>query len=264
MHIAGTGLKKASLTALAAVALIAGGQGLTAKEKPRASPPRVTALVQQIINAYGGRDVLKKVRSLSARGVLESPMYGGPAEYSLDLREDRKLRVEIRVGKSFELRILNGTRGYYRTDDSQIAEVSGTRFLSMVYQFKEITMPQQLMASSFTITDGGRETLNNSDVRLLLLTDAEGPPMKVYIDLKSRRIVKDSGIFTVEGAETELSSEFHDFRKVDGVLLPFQVVNYAGGERIGKIHITKYRVNPQLPDSLFLPDSAVGKEMDSR
>jgi hypothetical protein len=191
-------------------------------------------------------------------------MYGRPAEYLLDLREDRKLRVEIRVGNAFELRILNGTRGYYQTAGSPIAVVSGSRFLSMVYQFKELTMPQQLMASSFTITDGGIKAVNGAPVRLLLLKDSEGPPMKLYVDLKNCRIVKDSGVFTMDSTETELSSEFHDFRKVDGRLLPFRIVNYAAGQRIGDIRINEYRMNPQLPDSLFSPESAVGKEMNSR
>ncbi len=75
--------------------------------------------------------------------------------------------------------------------------------------------------------------------------------MKLYVDPESGRIVKDSGVFTIGGTRTELSSEFHDFRKVEGRLLPFRIVNYAGGQRIGEIRIHEYRVNPQLPDSLF-------------
>jgi hypothetical protein len=109
------------------------------------------------------------------------------------------------------------------------------------------------MASSFTITDGGRKEVNDTPVRLLLLTDSEGPPMRLYVDLKTRRIIKDSGIFTMGSEETVLSSEFHDFRKVHGRLLPFRVVNYGGGQRIGEVRINEYRVNPQLPDSLFSP-----------
>jgi hypothetical protein len=252
MRIFRTGLKKASQTFLALVTVVTGGQGLSAEEASRSSS-KVEVLVQQIIDAYGGRDVLKNVHSLSARGMLESPMYERPAEYSLDLREDRKLRVEIRVGNSLELRILNGTRGYYRMGDAPLVAVSGPRFLSMVYQFKELTMPQQLMASSFMITDGGRTEVNDTPVRLLLLKDGEGPPMRLYVDLKSRRIVKDSGVFAMDSEETELSSEFHEFRKVDGRLLPFRVVNYGEGQRIGEVRINEYRVNPQLPDSLFSP-----------
>jgi hypothetical protein len=252
MHFTRTALKKGSLIFVAVVAVVIGGQGLAADEVLRSSH-KVKDLVRQVIDVYGGRYVLNNIHSLSARGILDSPMYERPAEYSLDLREDRKLRVEIRVGNSLELRILNGSRGYYGAGDSPLVAVSGPRFLSMVYQFKELTMPHQLMASSFTITDGGRKEVNDTPVRLLLLTDSEGPPMRLYVDLKTRRIIKDSGIFTMGSEETVLSSEFHDFRKVHGRLLPFRVVNYGGGQRIGEVRINEYRVNPQLPDSLFSP-----------
>lgn len=77
--------------------------------------------------------------------------------------------------------------------------------------------------------------------------------MRLYVELKSRRIVKDSGIFAMDSEETELSSEFHDFKKEDGRLLPFRIVNYGGSQRIGEVRIIEYRVNPQLPDSLFSP-----------
>ena len=239
---------------LLATALLFGGDpGFAQQEAPRSSP-MIGTLVRQTIDAYGGPAVLENLHSLSARGVLESPLYERPAEYSLALKRDRKLRVEIRSDDSLELRILNGKRGYYRTTGSPLIAVSGSRLLSMAYQFKELTMPHQLMTSSFSIIDGGKGTVNGRLVRILLLRDSEGPPMKLFIDRKSRRIVKDSGDFSMNGAVTELSSEFHDFRKVNGRILPFRIVNYAGGQRIGEVRITEYRVNPPLPDSLFAPD----------
>jgi hypothetical protein len=225
--------------------------GIQAQEKEHGTNQSIDAIVRKIIDAYGGRTVLENINSLSAKGVIESPLYEGPAEYSYYLRRDRRLRVETRSGNRFEVRILNGGHGTYRAEGSPMTEASGSRLLSMVYQFKELTMPYQLMTSAFTITDGGRSVVNDIPVSVLILVDKEGPPMKLYVDRKSHRIVKDSGIFSMGGAETELSSEFHDFRKVDGRLLPFRVVNFAGGQKIGELHIHEYRVNPKLPDSLF-------------
>jgi hypothetical protein len=213
----------------------------------------LAALVRGIVHAYGGKAVLEKNGSLTAKGVIESPLYEGPAEYSFFIRRDRRLRVETRSGSSSEVRILNGGRGYYRTDGSPLTGVSGPRFLSMVFQFKELTMPYQLMTAAFTITDGGGSTVQGAPARILMLRDKEGPPMTLYVDPKNHRIIKDAGVFSMGGVETELSSEFHDFRKVDGRLLPFRVVNYAGGQKVGEIRIREYQVNPELPDSLFAP-----------
>ncbi len=62
----------------------------------------------------------------------------------------------------------------------------------------------------------------------------------------------------MEGEETELSSEFRDFKRVDGRLFPFRIINYAGGQRIGELRISEYKVNPVLPDSLFMPGATAG------
>jgi len=257
-------LKKTSLMALAVLVFVAVGRGMGA-DPLSAYPPAIETIVRRILDAYGGTTVLGGVHSFSATGVLESPLYEGPAKYSIALeQEGRKLRVEIRSGNSFELRVLNGTRGYYQATDSPMAEVSGSRFLAMAYQFKELTMLSQLMTSSFTIVDGGRSTANSTPVRLLLLKDSEGPPVKLYVDAKTSRIIKDSGVFSMGGAQTELSSEFRDFRKVHGRLFPFRIINYAGGQKIGELHIREYTVNPVLPDSLFLPGVATGTYIDHR
>jgi hypothetical protein len=250
---------RVALAFLAVLAIVAGGRDMGAGTASSYSSP-VETIVRRIIDAYGGGTVLESIHSFSATGVLESPLYEKPAKYSVALEQQgRKLRVEIESGNAFELRILNGTRGYYRSTDSPMIEVSGSRFLAMVYQFKELTMPHQLMISSFTIVDGGGSTVHGTPARLFLLRDSEGPPMKLYIDAESHRIVKDSGVFAMGGAVTELSSEFRDFKKVDGRLFPFRVINYAGGQKIGELHISEYKVNPVLPDSLFLPDAATGQ-----
>jgi hypothetical protein len=252
-------LNKTSLIVLAVLLLTAVGRGVTAN--PRSDdPPAIETIVRRILDAYGGTAVLGGVHAFSATGVLESPLYEGPAKYSVALeQEGRKLRVEIAAGNAFELRILNGTRGYYQATDSPMAGVSGSRFLAKAYQYKELTMLHQLMTSSFTIVDGGRSTVNGTPARLLLLSDKEGPPMKLYVDTKTYRIIRDSGVFAMDGAQTELSSEFRDFRKVHGRLFPFRIINYAGGQKIGELHIREYAVNPVLPDSLFMPGDAAGK-----
>ena len=251
-------LKKTAFLLLAVAALIRSGTPSPAEDGP-SRPAATGLLVERIIRAYGGRAVLENIHSLSARGVLDSPMYERPADYSFDLQEGRRLRVEIRAGRSSELRILNGTRGYYESTGSPQAAVSGPRLLAMAYQFKELTMPLRLLHGSFAVADGGRSEVHGVRVRLLLLTDSEGPPMKLYVDPENGHILKDSGLFAMGNAETELSSEFHDLRKVNGRLLPFRIVNYAGGRRIGEIRIREYRVNPHLPGSLFAPASAAGR-----
>ncbi len=55
------------------------------------------------------------------------------------------------------------------------------------------------------------------------------------------------------GEKAVLSSEFGDFRKTGGIMLPFTIVNYADGSKISETRITTYTVNPDMADSVFSP-----------
>jgi hypothetical protein len=77
--------------------------------------------------------------------------------------------------------------------------------------------------------------------------------MEVFVNAENYRIVKCEGTFAVGTETTSLSAEFGDFRTVDGVILPFRIVNYAGGRKISVTTIDRYFINPAVDDALFRP-----------
>ena len=222
------------------------------KEPPGIGQEQIKELVGKIIDAYGGPHVVEGFASLSAEGTVEAPeLYRGKAKYVSYLKRNTKLRVETESRGFLELRVLNRHRSYYKANGFPLIEVRGARHLAMVYQFKELTMPYQLLKGHFKITDEGRSELNGTPVAVLGLRDKEGPPLKIYVDLKRYLIVKDSAMFTMNGASSELSSEFEDFRYVDKMPLPFKIVNFADGRKVGETVIQTYQLNPPLGSGLF-------------
>ena len=148
MRIVNIDLRRAVLSFPVLVVMIACAVPcLAAETAPQ--PQNVGALVQKIIDAYGGKAVLDKVRALSARAVLESPVIEGPVSYTIDVREDRKLRVEKRAAGYYELRLLNGQEGYYQSTGAAPFSVSGPRLLAMVYQFKAKPKADELFDPAF-------------------------------------------------------------------------------------------------------------------
>jgi hypothetical protein len=76
--------------------------------------------------------------------------------------------------------------------------------------------------------------------------------MDIYVDVVTFHILKVTGYFLIlDGRTTSLSSKYFDYRNVDGTLLPFRIVNYAGGQKIAETNIRSYDINPDLPDILF-------------
>jgi len=210
------------------------------------------SITEKIIETYGGRQRLAKVVSVAAEGWITALMRGDEGIYKRTFRRDGKLYVDISYTRSTEKRILNGSIGFRGTAE-QVEEVSGPRYLAMVYQYNELNLPYGLLDNSITVKELRRETLNGADVSMLLCNDREGNEMQVFVNPQSYRIVKTLATFYMGDQATSLSAEFSDFRMVDGILFPFRIINYAGGSKISETIMTRYVVNPPTNDSLFAP-----------
>jgi len=209
-------------------------------------------VTEKIIKAYGGRERLAKVVSIAAEGRITALVRGDEGVYRRALKRDGKLFVDIIYKRSTERRILNGPKGYRGTKD-QLEEVSGPRYLAMVYQYNELNLPYGFLDKSYTVAEMGKDRLNGEEVSVFRCTDHANNVMEVSVNAENYRIVKSSGTFVMGTQSTSLSSEDSDFRSVDGILFPFRIDNYADGYKISEIIITRYMVNPPMDDSLFAP-----------
>jgi len=215
--------------------------------------PDITALISKIIDAYGGKETIESIKTVYAKGKIKALMRKDKGVYVIYFKRDRKLRSELLYSRSSEIRILNGSRGWRGTGKGPLPEVSSNRYLAMVFQYKRLDLPYGLLRSSYKIEEAGSDVISGKNVRVLELTDSEGPQMKIYIDPDNFHIVKISGYFRMKTVTTELSAEYSDFRVIDGTPFPYKIINYASGHKVGETIIEKYTVNSGIDISLFEP-----------
>lgn len=225
------------LAARSSAESVAGGEGL---------------LITKIINAYGGKGLLSKVRTISAEGRIRKYLPDDEGTYIRRMTRERKLSVDIRYSGTSEKRILNGQNGY-RGTNGKVEKVLGPPFDAMVYQYNQLNLPFGLIDGSFSVTESTKGTFNGREVEILKLQDAHGYKIDVNVDPKDYMIRRVTGRFTAGNHETSLSAAMTDFRKVDGVLLPFKIINYAGDTKLSETVITTYKINPAIDDSTFNP-----------
>jgi hypothetical protein len=237
------------------LSFIAWPAGAFAEEALSDEAGRISSLVDKVIDTYGGREAIEGMHSLHLRGKIEAFMLHDRGTYELWFGRGRKLRVEAKYQHAWEVRILNGERGYRSSDTLPLEEVFGPRYFAMVYQYKHLDILHDLMKGTYQIRPAGKSSLNGSDVEVLRLKDSEGTVMDVAIEPRTSLIVKVTGYFSAENKKTELSAEFSDFRKVGALLFPFRITNYAGGMRIARTVIDEYSLNPDIADSLFGPQA---------
>ncbi len=234
--------------------LVAVPRDLYAAE-PSDEAQRTALIINKVIDAYGGKDVIEGIHSFHVTGEIEAFMMHDHGRYELYFKRGRKLRVETKYARSSELRIFNGDRGYRRTDTLPLEEVYGPRYLSMVYQYKHLNLLYDLINGAYQIRSAGRAASAGENVTVLRLNDKEGAVMDVYVDTQTYFIVKVTAFFFAENKQIDLSAEFSDFRKVGDSVFPFRVTNYAGGIKVARTVIDKYSFSPDITDSLFLPSA---------
>ena len=213
----------------------------------------VKVLINRIAAAYGGKETIETVRSVIARGKIEAVVFDDKGTYVRYFKQGRKLRVNITYTRSKEERILDGNKGYESTD-AGFSEVSGARYLAMLYQYKQLDLPCGLLKGEYQLTYEGKADVNGVNTEVIGLRDAEGPPIRIYVDMKRFFIIKVSGLFSMGANTMELSAEFSDFRQVQGTMQPYRITNYAGGQKIAEITLHDYELNTNINESLFRPD----------
>ncbi len=236
---------------LIGVFLVVTASAAIGEEKGAPAPERL--LVAECIKAYGGEQALRKVRTVFATGHIEAFMQGDEGTSTRYFQRPGKLRAELTYKRSAETRILNGSRGWRRSDDRPMAEVIGPPLLGMVYQYKYLDLPYGFLDNNYKITLLPPETVHGEAADVLSLSDAEGPPMRVYLDAKTHLIVRVVGIFSFGNVGTELAAEFFDYRSVEGIRFPFRIINYGGDKKIAETRIKEIRLNQEMRDALFQP-----------
>jgi len=234
--------------------LIPGPKALCA-ENPSNENQRITSIINKVIEAYGGKDIIEGIHSVHAKGKIEAFMLHDRGTYEYYFKRGGKLRVETKYEHSSEVRILNNEKGYRSTNTIPFEEVYGTRFLSMVYQYKHLNILYDLITGAYQIRSLGQSQTGGDNIEVFRLNDKEGTVMDISVDKQTFFIVKVAAYFSSENKQIALSAEFSDFRKVGGAVFPFRITNYAGGLKIAQTVIEEYSLDPSIADSFFVPST---------
>ncbi|MBN2446489.1 MAG: hypothetical protein JXO22_07185 [Phycisphaerae bacterium] len=88
----------------------------------------------------------------------------------------------------------------------------------------------------------------------VLLTPNAGKPEHTYYDQKTYLPVVNKATMTTPMGDIEVETHLSDYRKVDGIMMPFKITQTAGPQQI-TIEVQKIEHNVKIPEGQFdLPD----------
>lgn len=210
----------------------------------------VAALLRRCVAAYGGREALARAAATRQEGRVTSLLHPGQGGRIVRLYErPGRLRVEtLYPDGAGEARVLDGGRGWRNGE-----EVTGPRLAAMLLQAFRVDVPALLSAWEAKVEDRGAGEVEGRAVRLLAIQPAPGLLLVAEVDVESGRVLRSRGASVDPGMPLAFETTYGDFRKVDGVLVPFLERNWANGRSTGETVLEKVEFPKKLPDGTFRP-----------
>ena len=230
--------------------VVASGQALTADQ-----------IVEKHLTALGGRDALGKVSSRRATGTVTVATPMGPLSGSLEMvaKTPNKMRADIRIdvtavggpGEMIITEMFDGTTGWSMNSmvgdtpmsDDQLAGARNNFFPSPLLKYKELGLTPTVEAT---------QQVNGKAAHVVLFTPKTGPAERMFFDADTFLIVRTTSSLTLpQVGKTDVVSEPSDYRAVDGVKVPFKLVQAAGEQSI-TFTFEKVETNVTIDDARFV------------
>jgi zinc protease len=225
-----------------------------------ASAQTADDLVEKHIAALGGREAFSRLNSRLVLGAIIVTTPGGDVKGSLETynkapnKSRRLIKMDLSsfgMGEMVMDQRFDGNVGYVVDTMNGNRELSGKQledarsdyFPSTFLKYKELEIKMEL---------GDTEKVGDREAKILIMTSKSGTPMKFFLDPETLMATKMVATVNVPqlGGDIEQTTEFSDYREVDGVKIPFEVKVTNTAQSI-TIKFTKVEHNKDLDDSMF-------------
>lgn len=239
-------------------------------EKPqRVAQPKIDKnnltpeqVAETVVLIFGSREGMKQIRRsgvergkitrLNAEGKSEEIDYERSFKRGETFDKD-KIRLDQRMpsldysliyNEGHVIGVLRGSTFTPRQQDVSTILLDRTHGLDALLRYKE---------NGASIKFLGKDTQKGIDLWILELTDKESRTTRYYISAKTGRILWLEYEEAVEGnaAPTKFRRTFHDYRVVQGTLVPYRSVLYAGDREIEELRLLTMTYGVKLEDSVF-------------
>ena len=222
-------------------------------------------VIERSLTALGGRAAHAKLQSRSATGAISLSTPAGDIAGTLELLNaaPNKTRMllkadlsalgagELVVDQRFDGHsgyVLDSLQGNREITGNQLDNMQNSAFPHPFMNYKERGTSAQL---------AGKESLGGRDAYVVVFDPATGSQVRNYIDAETFLPIKTVMKTDVPqlGQEVEQTTEFFDFKDVDGVKIPFRLKTSSSIQSI-TITLTNVEHNVKVDESVFVKPGA--------
>lgn len=212
--------------------------------------PSVDKILDHYVEAVGGRVAWQKLKSRVSMGIIEVASANLGGTVVIHEKSPNKILTIIIVSGSAFRQGFDGTVGWAEDPQTGVREQSGAELAEAKRQ-ADFYSPLDVKQHYSKLSLIGTEKVNDHDSYVIEAALPEGgTPDKLYFDSDSGLPVRlVSQHHTPEGA-SQFQEDFSDYRKVDDVILPFQITQ-TGAESSFIVKLDRVQQNIELDDGEF-------------
>jgi hypothetical protein len=212
--------------------------------------PTADQIIDKYIAALGGRAAIRKQTTRTSMGTIDVPaMHLSGTVMIHEKAPNKTLQVVIFSGNVFR-QACDGKAAWSDDPADGLRVLSGVE-LTEAERDSDFYHALDLHDLYSKLVVVGSEQVDDHDAYVLEGTIAgETLPDKIYFDAKSGLALRVLGHRHTADGEFEVQEDFQDYRAVDGVQLPFTILQ-RGGSSDFTIRISEIHHGAELPDSEF-------------
>jgi zinc protease len=223
------------------------------QEKP--DLPTADTVMNQYIEATGGKAAYEKMKNSVATGTIEIPAANIKGKLKLTQAAPNKLAMYAELGPAgVNKRVTDGKTVWDYSTIAGERVLDGEEkdsFLVDADFYKELHW-KELYAKVECV---GVEDVNDKPAYKIVLTPKSGKPTTEYYDKVSHLRVKSTQSITTPMGDVQIEEYQSDYKEVDGVKTPFTITQKVLTQEI-VMKLTDIKTNVELPEDTFKKPTA--------
>jgi len=219
----------------------------------------VDELINKNIQAHGGADKLKALKSIKMTGKMT--MGGGmEAPFVFEKKRPDKIRIEFIVQGTTGIQAYDGATAwalmpFMGSKDPQKMTEDDTKDMIEQADFDGPLMDYKAKGNS--VEYAGKEDVEGTEAHKLKLTLKNGNVRYLFLDPETGLEMKATAMIKREGVDTSVDSFFGDYKEVNGMIFPFSIEQKIKGQPGPQFSVENVEIDPDLQDSLFgMPEAS--------
>jgi hypothetical protein len=198
--------------------------------------PRVEPLVMAVIDAYGGEEALRAIEGYHMKGIQRALQSGVTIQAERWFGRPDRLRLELDYPDHHETRYTVGPEGWVGSSGDDLRPANTAKLQAMLLQTARLDLPVRLLERLSEVEWRDSDDRQRQVLRLPISANLH---VDYHIDSVSHRVVRVT-MWMAGPPEMEFAAEYGMFHNIEGVLIPFHEVTYAGSSATSEFQVTEF------------------------